>query len=87
MCTARFQGPLAGGREVRVAELDAARLGRGQRGDDALGNLLALELGDGGEDVDRELRGMRVVAGDEVDPELSSRKRSERCGPAGPIWR
>lgn len=61
-----------GGRDVRsrIAELYPARLGLGQGNAGALGNHLALMLGDGGEDVQGQPVGTRHVHGDELDPAL-----------------
>src|SRR5262249_48083170 len=53
--------------ELRAAELDAAPFGGGERILSSLRNRLALVLRNGGEDVDGELVGVRVVARDEID--------------------
>jgi hypothetical protein len=65
-----LRGTAPGGLEVRIAELDAARLGDGEGIFDPGRNHQALVLGDGGEDLDRQPRRMRVVAGDKIDPTL-----------------
>ena len=52
---------------VRIAQIDDARLGRRQRGLDALRNEQQLLLGDAGEDVQQERRNVR--------PELSDQER------------
>jgi hypothetical protein len=59
--------------ELRAAELDAAPLGGGERVLGPLRNRLALVLRHGGEDVDGELVGVRVVAGDEIDASVHER--------------
>ena len=62
-----FVGRLAGCGEAGAAKLDAAALGGGQGGLGALADRCPLVLGDGGEDVDGEPVGVRVVGGDELD--------------------
>ena len=53
--------------EIRVvAELHAAGLARNERLGGPLADGIALVLGDGSEDVDRELCGGRIVHRDEV---------------------
>ena len=60
--------------ELRAGELDAAPLGGAERVLGPLGNHLALVLRHGGEDVDGELVGVRVVAGDEIDTSVHERR-------------
>jgi hypothetical protein len=62
-----FDGRSARCCQAWTAEFLAARLGGGERGLGALRDCLALVLGDGGEDVDGELVGVRVITRDELD--------------------
>src|SRR5262245_20606874 len=68
-----FVGRLAGCGEAGAAKLDAAALGGGQGGLGALADHCPLVLGDGGEDVDGEPVGVRVVGGDELDVAVHQR--------------
>ena len=65
-----FPGPLERCCTVRVAKLYATRLRSGEGFLGALGDHLALSLGDDGHDVDRQLVRFRHVGSYEVDASL-----------------
>src|SRR5262245_24826531 len=65
---ARSGGALLGFSDALIiTKLLAIGLGDGERSLGARRNCIALVLSDGGEDMDRELGGRRVVATDEVN--------------------
>ena len=68
-----FSRRLAGGDEARTAELDAAALGSREGSLGALADRFTFVLRDGGQDVDGELVGVRVIDGDELDAAVHQR--------------
>ena len=74
-------------RQARAAELLAARLGCRQGGLGALADGFALVLGDGGQDMDGELVGVRVVGCDELDAGIRQRgDEGEIAGQPVLVW-
>ena len=85
MCRLRIPNGIVKAQQFAgLADL-AERYGGGERVLGPLRNRLALVLRHGGEDVDGELVGMRVVAGDEIDTSVHERREEgDRCARAGP---
>jgi hypothetical protein len=78
---ARDLGPAGSLPEPRVAQLYPARLGGLQRRLCAFRDHLALVLSHGGQDVHRELVGVRVIDGNELNARVH--QRCDKCKIAG----